>query len=76
MCIRDRQKNGCCYCLVDDSGERTFICEHGAEYFYQASWFDQLDANNYQQVYVCGLEIEEEMCIRDSFYTVFDISLF
>ncbi|MBS5111684.1 MAG: ribokinase [Coprobacillus cateniformis] len=58
--IESQQKNGCCYCLVDDSGERTFICEHGAEYFYQSSWFDQLDANNYQQVYVCGLEIEED----------------
>lgn len=45
--------------MVDDSGERTFICEHGAEYFYQKEWFDALEANKYEQVYICGLEIEE-----------------
>lgn len=57
--IDSQDQNGCCYCLVDDQGERTFICEHGAEYLYQAKWFDLLDPYDYDQVYVCGLEIEE-----------------
>ena len=57
--IETEQRNGCCYCLVDDSGERTFICEHGAEYFYHEEWFHQLDTSLYEQVYICGLEIEE-----------------
>lgn len=57
--IETNQRNGCCYCLVDDTGERTFICEHGAEYFYQEKWFNQLDTSLYEQVYICGLEIEE-----------------
>lgn len=57
--IETHQKNGCCYCLVDDKGERTFICEHGAEYFFKPSWFESLDTSLYEQVYICGLEIEE-----------------
>ncbi len=57
--IETDQRNGCCYCLVDDSGERTFICEHGAEYFYRPEWLENLDTSLYDQVYICGLEIEE-----------------
>lgn len=49
--------NGCCYCLVEPDGERTFLCEHGAEYAFQPEWFDRLPA--FDGVYVCGLEIEE-----------------
>ncbi|MBR4082088.1 MAG: carbohydrate kinase family protein [Clostridia bacterium] len=50
--------NGCCYCLVEPSGERTFLCDRGAEYRFRREWFDALkeDASG---VYVCGLEIEE-----------------
>lgn len=50
--------NGCCYCLVEPDGERTFLCEHGAEYRFQPEWFDDLH-EVYDGVYVCGLEIEE-----------------
>lgn len=58
--IESSRNNGCCYCLVESSGERTFICEHGAEYFYKKEWFDKLDPQDYQYVYICGLEIEEK----------------
>ena len=51
--------NGCCFCFVEQSGERTFICHHGAEYFFYVEWFDLLDIKEYEYVYVCGLEIEE-----------------
>lgn len=49
--------NGCCYCLVEPDGERTFLCEHGAEYAFQPEWFEALP--EFEGVYVCGLEIEE-----------------
>lgn len=57
--IESDENNGCCYCLVDQTGERTFICEHGTEYVFQKQWFDQLNALDYKYVYICGLEIEE-----------------
>lgn len=57
--IESQENNGCCYCIVDDSSERTFICEHGTEYFYQQEYFDKLHMNDYDCIYVCGLEIEE-----------------
>lgn len=51
--------NGCCYCLVEPDGERTFLCEHGAEYFFQPEWFHVLDGAAFDGVYLCGLEAEE-----------------
>lgn len=52
-------ENGCCYCFVEEDGERTFISYHGAEYRFERSWFDTLDASSIGSVYICGLEIEE-----------------
>lgn len=49
--------NGCCYCLVEPSGERTFLCEHGTEYAFHPEWFDGL--GTFDGVYLCGLEVEE-----------------
>ena len=51
--------NGCCYCFVEADGERTFVSYHGAEYLFERSWFDTLDASEISSVYICGLEIEE-----------------
>lgn len=53
------EPNGCCYCLVEDGGERSFICEHGAEYRYKKEWFDKLNAEEFSCAYICGLEMEE-----------------
>ena len=36
------QANGCCYCFVEEGGERTFVCDHGAEYLFYKEWFDTL----------------------------------
>lgn len=58
------QENGCCYCLVEASGERTFLSVHGAEYTFQKSWMTPYLAEDYQFVYVCGLEIEESTGIQ------------
>ena len=54
------EPNGCCYCLVEDDGERSFICEHGAEYRYKKEWFDELNPDDFDCAYICGLEMEEE----------------
>lgn len=53
------QENGCCYCLVEAGGERTFLSWHGAEYTFQKSWMDAFDNASFDMVYICGLEIEE-----------------
>lgn len=53
------QENGCCYCFVEASGERTFVCHRGAEYRFCPEWFDLLDTDTIDSVYICGLEIEE-----------------
>ena len=53
-------ENGCCYCFVEESGERTFVSYHGAEYLIYKEWLDKLDMNEFQSVYICGLEIEEK----------------
>ena len=32
--LESKEDNGCCYCIVDKSGERTFIAHHGGEYHF------------------------------------------
>jgi len=53
-------ENGCCYCLVESSGERTFLSYHGVEYTFQKEWMEPFDMTEIDMIYVCGLEIEEE----------------
>lgn len=53
------KENGCCYCLVEATGERTFMSYHGVEYSFQKSWMEPYLADHYSYVYICGLEIEE-----------------
>ena len=53
------EENGCCYCLVDEEGERTFLCVHGAEYRFEAAWFPLLGEAPFDGAYLCGLELEE-----------------
>ncbi|MBD9218749.1 MAG: carbohydrate kinase family protein, partial [Clostridiales bacterium] len=45
--LNPEEPNGCCYCLVEDDGERSFICEHGAEYRYKKEWFDELNPDDF-----------------------------
>lgn len=53
-------ENGCCYCFVEDSGERTFIAYHGSEYTFDPAWMNQIPDEDYDTVYFCGLELEEK----------------
>ena len=53
------QDSGCCYCFVEPHGERTFLSYHGAEYTFQEEWLKDQNMNDYDKVYICGLEVEE-----------------
>lgn len=52
--------NGCCYCFIEQSGERTFISHHGAEYLIHKDWLDKIDTSEIEAIYICGLEIEDK----------------
>jgi len=54
------EENGCCYCMVEADGERTFIVDHGIEYTFDESYLEHIDTESIDSVYVCGLEIEEK----------------
>jgi len=54
------EENGCCYCLVEPDGERSFLSHHGAEYLFSRSWMKNIDFSKTGDVFVCGLEIEEK----------------
>lgn len=58
------EANGCCYCYVEDSGKRTFLSVHGAEYKFYPEWFSSLCPDDISCVYVCGLELEESTGIH------------
>lgn len=74
-CPPSDEEEGCCYCLVEADGERAFIVRNGAEYVFRPEWFDVLDMDEYDSVYVCGLEVLQgdgpalvgflERCARD-----------
>lgn len=55
-----KEEHGCCYCLVDASGERTFLAQHGAEYCFRKEWMNPYKNEKFSYVYVCGLDIEEK----------------
>ncbi|MEG1972207.1 MAG: PfkB family carbohydrate kinase, partial [Oscillospiraceae bacterium] len=55
-----KSENGCCYCFVEDRGERTFISCHGAEYTFNSKWMAKYKNTDFDYGYFCGLEVEEE----------------
>lgn len=57
VCL-ETEENGCCYCLVEDGGERTFLSLHGIEYTFRSSDLTGIPDTDY--TYVCGLEVEEK----------------
>ena len=52
-------ENGCCYCLIEEDGERSFLSHHGAEYLFSRSWMDGVDFSGIGGVFICGLELED-----------------
>lgn len=55
---RSERENGCCYCLVEADGERTFMCIRGGEYEFRKEWLDAL-CGEYSLCYTCGMEIQD-----------------
>ena len=53
------EENGCCYCLVESNGERSFLSHHGAEYLFSRSWMTGLDFSQIDSVYVSGIDVED-----------------
>ena len=53
-------ENGCCYCLVESGGERTFLSIHGTEYTFDPAWMAPYACQSFDYAYVCGLEIGEK----------------
>jgi sugar/nucleoside kinase (ribokinase family) len=53
------EQNGCCYCLVEPDGERSFLSRHGAEYLFAKSWMKDIDYSKTGSVFVCGIEVED-----------------
>ena len=53
----DRADNGYCLCLVED-GEADFYHRSGIEKDYKLEWLSQLDASNYDAVYLSGYDME------------------
>ena len=59
VCLPDGE-NGCCYCLVEPDGERTFLSIHGAEYSFSSQWMTPYRDRSFDYTYICGLEAEEK----------------
>ena len=51
--------NGCCYCIVDEGGERTFLSRHGAEYLFCREWMTEEVCAGADSAYVCGIDLED-----------------
>lgn len=54
----DYMDNGYCLCMVEENGERTFLTLPGIECQFEKEWFEILDINEFDSVYVSGYEIE------------------
>jgi sugar/nucleoside kinase (ribokinase family) len=57
--IRLDRENGCCYCLIEQNGERSFLSNRGAEYVFRKEWMETVDFSDVDSVFVCGLDIED-----------------
>lgn len=53
----DTDDNGFCLCLVEKNGERTFITVQGVDGNFKTSWFDTLDMNDYDNIYLAGYQV-------------------
>jgi sugar/nucleoside kinase (ribokinase family) len=57
--VKLEAENGCCYCLVEEDGERSFLSLHGAEYLFSRTWMDGFDYSRTDSVFICGIEVED-----------------
>lgn len=52
------EMHGCCYCIVNQEGERSFIAFHGVEYTFKTEWMKPYKNMHFAYAYICGLDIE------------------
>lgn len=56
--IKDQGRdNGYCMCMVEEDGERTFVTYQGIEGDFRSEWFESLDLDQYDNVYVAGYQV-------------------
>lgn len=56
--IKDEQQdNGYCLSLVEDDGERSFITVKGLEGCFKPEWFEQIDMDEFDNIYVAGYQV-------------------
>lgn len=61
---RVEAENGCCYCFVENNGERSFVCHRGAEYVFKDEFFESVDPSEYEVIYFCGLDIATDSDVK------------
>ena len=54
------KENGCCYCLIENNGERSFLSHHGAEYLFSRSWLNDFDFSKACSIYISGIDVEDQ----------------
>lgn len=53
----EKRDNGYCMCMVEEDGERTFVTYQGTEGDFQAEWFQALDMDLYDNIYIAGYQV-------------------
>lgn len=61
---RVEAENGCCYCFVENNGERSFVCHRGAEYVFRDEFFESVDPSEYEIIYFCGLDVATDSDVK------------
>ena len=51
------EDNGYCLSLVEADGERTFITVQGAECHFKKEWFNRIDMDRYENIYIAGYQV-------------------
>jgi sugar/nucleoside kinase (ribokinase family) len=57
--VKLEAENGCCYCIIEEDGERSFLSLHGAEYIFSRTWMSGLDYSQTDSAFICGIEVED-----------------
>lgn len=56
----ENEDNGYCLTFVENNGERTFITVQGIESKFKSIWFENIDMNQYENIYISGYQIVGE----------------
>ena len=76
--VRLDVENGCCYCLIEPDGERSFLSQHGAEYIFNKSWMKNIDYSITEDIFISGIDVEDPTGIEivDFIYEHEELSLY